>query len=189
MSLSSSAKFLGNHLLSYGQHLTLSFTAESRELLPKIVTMVLEGSGLSVSADVFSTQYEESETSQIPHNIFTLRLTETEVNPSLTPFEFRHLLSNMTALHISNVGGQNYTSQLSGVTLTSATLAESYSDTPLTRPAPWVEVCTCPLGFMGQFCELCAPGFTRDRPNGGPYSPCIPCECNQHGTCHPETGL
>lgn len=67
------AKFLGNHLLSYGQHLTLSFTAESRELLPKIVTMVLEGSGLSVSADVFSTQYEESETSQIPHNIFTLR--------------------------------------------------------------------------------------------------------------------
>ncbi|XP_047665497.1 laminin subunit gamma-3 [Tachysurus fulvidraco] len=183
------AKFLGNHLLSYGQHLTLSFTAESRELLPKIVTMVLEGSGLSVSADVFSTQYEESETSHSPHNIFTLRLTETEVNPSLTPFEFRHLLSNMTALHISNVGGQNYTSQLSGVTLTSATLVESYSNTPLTPPAPWVEVCTCPLGFMGQFCELCAPGFTRDRPNGGPYSPCVPCDCNQHGTCHPETGV
>ncbi|XP_026777854.3 laminin subunit gamma-3 [Pangasianodon hypophthalmus] len=183
------AKFLGNQLLSYGQHLTLSFTAESSELLPKIVTVALEGSGLSVSANLFSKQYVDSQPSHTPRNIFTLRLTETEVYPSLTPFEFRRLLNNLTALHISNVGGQNYTSQLSGVTLTSATLAEPYSDIHLAPPAPWVEMCACPPGFMGQFCELCAPGFTRDSPNGGPYSPCVPCNCNQHGTCHPETGV
>lgn len=35
------------------------------------------------------------------------RLTETEVNSSLTSFEFRHLLNNLTALRIRNVGGQN----------------------------------------------------------------------------------
>lgn len=81
------------------------------------------------------------------------------------------------------------TSQLSGVTLTSATLIESYYYIPSAPPAPWVEVCTCPPGFVGQFCEQCAPGFTRDNPNGGPYSPCVPCNCNHHGTCHPETGL
>ncbi|KAI5089365.1 laminin subunit gamma-3, partial [Silurus meridionalis] len=183
------AKFLGNQLLSYGQDLTLSFTAELRELLPETVTVVLEGSGVSVRANLFSKLYVDSDPSHTPHNIFKLRLTETEVNPSLAPFEFRHLLINLTALHISNVGGQNYTSQLSGVTLTSATLTESYSDIPLTAPAPWVEVCACPLGFIGQFCELCAPGFTRASPNGGPYSPCVPCNCNQHGLCHPETGV
>ncbi|KAM9441406.1 laminin subunit gamma-3 isoform 2-T2 [Clarias gariepinus] len=183
------AKFLGNQLLSYGQHLTLSFTAESSELLPRIVTVDLKGSGLSVSANVFAKQYVDNVPSQAPRNIFTLRLTETEVNPSLTEFEFQRLLNNLTALHISNVGGRNYTSQLSGVTLTSATVVESYYYIPSAPPAPWVEVCTCPPGFIGQFCEQCAPGFTRDNPNGGPYSPCVPCNCNHHGTCHPETGV
>lgn len=67
------AKFLGNQLLSYGQHLTLSFTAESSELLPKIVTVSLEGSGLSVSANMVSKQYLDSEPSHTPHNIFMLR--------------------------------------------------------------------------------------------------------------------
>lgn len=67
------AKFLGNHLLSYGQHLTLSFTSESSELLPKVVTVVLEGAGLSVSANVFSKQSVESEPGHAPQNIFTLR--------------------------------------------------------------------------------------------------------------------
>ncbi|TSP36071.1 Laminin subunit gamma-3 [Bagarius yarrelli] len=155
------AKFLGNQLLSYGQHLTLSFTAESHELLPKIVTVVLEGSGLSVSGDM----YADSETSHTPRNIFTLRLT------------------------LSSLAPLTDTSQLSGVTLMSATPTESFTNIPLTPPAPWVEVCACPLGFMGQFCELCAPGFTRDSPNDGPYSPCVPCDCNQHGMCHPETGV
>ncbi|XP_016298992.1 laminin subunit gamma-3-like [Sinocyclocheilus anshuiensis] len=55
--------------------------------------------------------------------------------------------------------------------------------------ASWVEECTCPTGFTGQFCERCAPGFTRETPNGGTFSPCVPCNCNQHGTCHAETGV
>uniref|UniRef100_A0A4W6BL25 Laminin, gamma 3 n=1 Tax=Lates calcarifer TaxID=8187 RepID=A0A4W6BL25_LATCA len=56
-------------------------------------------------------------------------------------------------------------------------------------PAPWVESCSCPQGFAGQFCEQCAPGFTREVPGGGPLSTCVPCSCHQHGTCHPETGV
>lgn len=67
------AKFLGNHLLSYGQHLTLSFTAESSELLPQNVTVVLRGSELSVSVNVFSKQYVDSEPNYTHHIIFTLR--------------------------------------------------------------------------------------------------------------------
>uniref|UniRef100_A0A8C1EC52 Laminin, gamma 3 n=1 Tax=Cyprinus carpio carpio TaxID=630221 RepID=A0A8C1EC52_CYPCA len=113
------------------------------------------------------------------------RLTEKSVNPSIAPFEFLRMLYSLTALHISNAGGQNYTSQLSRVSLESA-VRKNYNMSP---HASWVEECTCPTGFTGQFCERCAPGFTRENPNGGPFSPCVPCNCNQHGTCHAETGV
>jgi len=53
----------------------------------------------------------------------------------------------------------------------------------------WIESCTCPDGYVGQFCESCAPGFKRSPPNGGPFASCIPCECNGHGDqCDPESG-
>uniref|UniRef100_A0A4W5Q2S6 Laminin, gamma 3 n=1 Tax=Hucho hucho TaxID=62062 RepID=A0A4W5Q2S6_9TELE len=136
-------RFLGNHLLSYGQLLSLTFTAEAQYLLPHSVTVLLEGSGTTLSADL---------------------------SPQHGPVH------------------QPDTSQLSGVTLASAAPFSS-PVTPSTPPAPWVEVCTCPPGFRGQFCEYCAPGFTREVPNGGPLSPCVPCTCHQHGPCHSETGV
>lgn len=76
------------------------------------------------------------------------------------------------------------TSQLAGVTMTSVSIFSS----PASAPAPWVETCSCPRGFAGEFCERCAPGFTREDPSRGPFATCVPCNCHQHGTCHPETG-
>uniref|UniRef100_G1Q107 Laminin subunit gamma-3-like n=1 Tax=Myotis lucifugus TaxID=59463 RepID=G1Q107_MYOLU len=58
----------------------------------------------------------------------------------------------------------------------------------LSPPASWVETCSCPQGYVGQFCEACAPGYKRETPRGGPYANCVPCTCNQHGTCDPNTG-
>lgn len=58
----------------------------------------------------------------------------------------------------------------------------------LSPPASWVETCSCPTGYAGQFCESCAPGYKRETPLGGPYTSCVPCTCNQHGTCDPHTG-
>uniref|UniRef100_A0AAV2IXG7 Laminin EGF-like domain-containing protein n=1 Tax=Knipowitschia caucasica TaxID=637954 RepID=A0AAV2IXG7_KNICA len=75
------------------------------------------------------------------------------------------------------------TAQLAEVILTSAVISEAEGP-----PAPWVEFCSCPVGFMGQFCEQCSRGFTREHPGRGPLSACVPCNCHQHGTCHPETG-
>uniref|UniRef100_A0A8C2ERP3 Laminin, gamma 3 n=1 Tax=Cyprinus carpio TaxID=7962 RepID=A0A8C2ERP3_CYPCA len=178
-------KYLGNRLLSYGRTLSVSFTAELEELLPRSVTVMLEGSGILFTADLYSEQKTYSSLEKMPINTFTLRLTEKSVNPSIAPFEFLRMLYSLTALHISNAGGQNYTSQLSRVSLESA-VRKNYNMSP---HASWVEECTCPTGFTGQFCERCAPGFTRENPNGGPFSPCVPCNCNQHGTCHAETGV
>uniref|UniRef100_A0A674JQ18 Laminin subunit gamma-1 n=1 Tax=Terrapene triunguis TaxID=2587831 RepID=A0A674JQ18_9SAUR len=56
-------------------------------------------------------------------------------------------------------------------------------------PATWVESCTCPAGYHGQFCEHCAPGYRRETPSLGPYSLCVLCTCNGHSeSCDPETG-
>lgn len=56
-------------------------------------------------------------------------------------------------------------------------------------PVAWVESCSCPAGYEGQFCERCSSGFRRETPSLGPYSPCVPCACNGHSeTCEPETG-
>ena len=55
--------------------------------------------------------------------------------------------------------------------------------------ANWVEQCTCPTGYVGQFCESCGPGYRQDPPNGGPFARCVPCDCNGHSdTCEPNTG-
>src|SRR6218665_3334609 len=45
---------------------------------------------------------------------------------------------------------------------------------------------------QGQFCESCAPGFTRLNPGAGLFSPCVRCFCNNHqqdgSSCDPDTG-
>ncbi|XP_042560585.1 LOW QUALITY PROTEIN: laminin subunit gamma-3-like [Clupea harengus] len=186
------AKFLGNQLLSYGQTLWIRFLSETPELLPQSVSVVMEGSGMAVSAQL-SRQNDQLLQGQSTA-VFTLRLKERELRPLLSAFEFRRLLSNVTALQISNAGGLNYTSQLAGVTLGSAQTvllgSGSWSGGGLESAlASWVEVCQCPAGFSGRHCELCAQGFTREEPGGGPYARCVPCNCNGHGDCHPETGV
>jgi len=56
-------------------------------------------------------------------------------------------------------------------------------------PAVNVEHCACPDGYVGQFCESCAPGYRRDPPGTSPLSRCIPCNCNQHSDhCDVTTG-
>uniref|UniRef100_A0A673BCI6 Laminin, gamma 3 n=1 Tax=Sphaeramia orbicularis TaxID=375764 RepID=A0A673BCI6_9TELE len=89
------------------------------------------------------------------------------------------------ALPFFSISSSPDTSQLAGVTLTSAFISSAAAG----PPAPWVEYCSCPLGFAGQFCEQCAPGFTREEAGRGPLSACVPCNCHHHGTCHPETGV
>lgn len=66
-------KFLGNMLLSYGRTLSVSFTAELEELLPRSVTVVLEGSGKSVAADLYFLLEPRRSLDKTAINTFTLR--------------------------------------------------------------------------------------------------------------------
>lgn len=57
------------------------------------------------------------------------------------------------------------------------------------QPAKWIEWCECPVGYVGQFCESCGPGYRHDPPYGGPFATCIPCNCYNHSDiCDPDTG-
>lgn len=57
------------------------------------------------------------------------------------------------------------------------------------QPANWIEMCTCPDGYVGQYCESCAPGSRHEPANGGPFARCVPCNCNGHADiCDAETG-
>ncbi|XP_030006066.1 laminin subunit gamma-1-like [Sphaeramia orbicularis] len=180
-------KFLGQQVHSYGQLLFITFTSEVPELLPERVTLFLQGSGITLSADLSPQLVLDHHPGLTPRCTFTIRLDENErrFQPSVSASQFQLVLYNLTALKISNAGGHNYTSQLAGVTLTSAFISSAAAG----PPAPWVEYCSCPLGFAGQFCEQCAPGFTREEAGRGPLSACVPCNCHHHGTCHPETGV
>ncbi|MGH0138752.1 UNVERIFIED_CONTAM: hypothetical protein FKN15_019312 [Acipenser sinensis] len=175
-------KFLGDKLLSYGQLLSLTFKGESAELLPSFVMLIIEGSGMRMSARLFPQN--KTVTDSHPQQTFVFRFHEGQTGQQipLSSFEFHRLLSNLTTIKISNAGGHSDTAQLSEVTLVSAAPG-------MEPPAPWVEECICPQGYVGQFCEFCAPRYKRETPSGGPFTRCVPCTCNQHGVCDGETGL
>lgn len=76
---------------------------------------------------------------------------------------------------------------LSEIHLGSASLAPS-AENP--QSADWVETCKCTEGFVGQFCESCAPGYKRALKFGGPLTKCIKCECHGHSdSCDAESGI
>ncbi|MEJ1271705.1 laminin gamma 3 [Cricetulus griseus] len=116
----------------------------------------------------------------------SLQETSEEADSPLPAFHFQRLLANLTALDIWTRGqGQDHSGQvfLREVQLTSARPQRGFAP-----PVSWVESCLCPQGYTGQFCESCALGYKREMPHGGPYTNCIPCTCNHHGTCDPNTG-
>ncbi|XP_053709504.1 laminin subunit gamma-3 isoform X1 [Synchiropus splendidus] len=178
-------KFLGHQVHSYSQLLYVTFTSETSELLPDHATLQIQGSGMTAFAHLSPQPLLAHDLGLTPRITFIVRLHERGFQPLLSAFDFQRLLYNLTDMKISNAGGQNYTSQLAGVTLTSALPSSGTSGVR----APWVESCSCPPGYAGQFCEQCAEGFTRSSQSQGPFSTCVPCSCHQHGNCHPETGV
>ncbi|KAL8178113.1 UNVERIFIED_CONTAM: Laminin subunit gamma-2 [Gekko kuhli] len=177
---SAPAKFLGDQQLSYGQTLSFGYRMNRPGRRPSQYDVVLEGAGLRIAAPL------------MPHGrmlpcaskTYTFRLDEqpnSNWNPRLTGMEFRRLIGNLTALSIRASYGDG-TGYLSNVILVSARPASG------TR-APWVERCTCPAGYEGQFCERCAPGYKREDPvRLGAFSKCVLCNCQGAGICDPDTG-
>uniref|UniRef100_A0A452IMF2 Laminin subunit gamma-3 n=1 Tax=Gopherus agassizii TaxID=38772 RepID=A0A452IMF2_9SAUR len=178
-------KFLHDQRLSYGQLLSLLLRVEGNRSRssPFPIRLVLEGDGIAVSVSYVAPAGNESQPHHGEHKVtFRLHEAKEEMQPPLSSFNVQRLLSNLTALRIQ-AGSSNAPCRvsLSEVQLTSARPGHSL-------PAWWVEECICPQGYTGQFCESCVPGYKREIPLGGPFTSCIPCTCNQHGSCDPNTG-
>ncbi|KFQ25454.1 Laminin subunit gamma-2, partial [Mesitornis unicolor] len=175
------AKFLGNQQLSYGQTLSFDYRLDRGGHQPSPHDVVLEGDGLRVTAP-FLPQGKV-----LPCGVsqmYTFRLDEhpsSKWSPRLNHFEYRRLLGNLTALWIRATFGEYSTGYIDNITLVSAQPVAGV-------PAPWVEHCECPAGYQGQFCQTCAPGYCRDVPSLGPFSICVPCNCQGGGICDPDTG-
>ncbi|KAM9326705.1 laminin subunit gamma-1 [Gastrophryne carolinensis] len=176
-------KFLGKQGLSYGQNLTFSFRVERRDTRLSAEDLVLEGSGLRVSVPLIAQGNSYPSETSLQYVFRLHEATDYPWRPSVSPFEFQKMLQNLTAIKIRGTYSERSAGFLEKVTLVTA--QPGFGD-----QAPWVEVCSCPVGYIGQFCESCAPGFRRENPSLGPYSPCVLCTCNGHSeTCDPETGV
>ncbi|XP_054623821.1 laminin subunit gamma-2 [Dunckerocampus dactyliophorus] len=174
------ASYLGNRLLSYGQNLSFSLRLDRGIPHPSINDVILEGSGLRVSASLGDLRSEVPCGQKIN---YTFRLDEkpgSRWRPQLSRLQFQTLLQNLSAIKIRATFGNRGRGYLDNVKLVSARRGEG-------TLAGWVQVCVCPQGYDGDFCEQCSAGFKRRKAMDGAFSPCEPCSC-RGGDCDPHTG-
>ncbi|XP_036940529.1 laminin subunit gamma-2 [Acanthopagrus latus] len=174
------APYLGNQLLSYGQNFSFSLRLDRGVRHPSTNDVILEGAGQRVSASLGDLR------SIVPCGQkinYSFRLDEqpgSRWRPQISAFQFQKLLQNLTAIKIRATFGENGRGYLDNVQLVSARNGDGV-------PARWVQTCSCPPGYEGEFCERCSAGFKRRIPADGAFSPCEPCSC-RGGSCDPQTG-
>ncbi|XP_058123627.1 laminin subunit gamma-1 [Anopheles ziemanni] len=177
-------RFLGDQRASYNRlfKFRLQIVGQPRVEVGAY-DVVLQSGNSSISLPIFAqNQGMPSEESRE----FAFRLHENPEylwNPSNSARGFMSILSNLTAIKIRAIYSNHGEAVLDDVELQTAHRGAAG------RPATWIEQCTCPEGYLGQFCESCAPGYRHNPARGGPFMPCVPCDCNKHAEiCDSETG-
>ncbi|CAH1179506.1 unnamed protein product [Phaedon cochleariae] len=180
-------RFLGDQRASYNQLLEFSLKIGDNRPVPTAADIILEGNGMSVTNTIFA---QKNKIPALQIQKYRFRLHEHPDygwQPRLSPRAFISVLTNLTSIKIKGT----YTPQ--GVGFLDEVKLETAARGAAGESALWVEVCSCPSGYVGQFCESCAPTF-RHTPSSGalesrPFMTCIPCDCNNHANiCDSETG-
>ncbi|XP_050422694.1 laminin subunit gamma-1 isoform X2 [Adelges cooleyi] len=177
-------KFLGDQRSSYNHDLTFKLSIGENSPEPTVNDVVLEGgSGIRITQTIFG------QGNPLPSDtpkMFKFRLHESPDygwQPRLSTREFFNVLSNLTAVKVRGTFTERGVGFLDDFSLQTARRGAPG------LPAHWVEMCTCPEGYIGQFCESCAPGSRHEPTSGGPFSPCVPCNCHGHASiCDADTG-
>uniref|UniRef100_A0A8D9B170 Laminin subunit gamma-1 n=1 Tax=Cacopsylla melanoneura TaxID=428564 RepID=A0A8D9B170_9HEMI len=183
MYFSASARFLGDQRASYNHDLIFKLKIGNENPRPSNADIVLEGANLQIQQTIIGQGQPIPSTK---NQEFVFRLHEHPDygwQPKLSPQNFISVLANLTAIKIRATYAQNGVGFLDDVKLETARRGAAGS------PAQWIESCNCSTGYVGQFCESCAPGYRHEPTSGGPFSPCVPCNCNGHADiCDAETG-
>ena len=177
-------RFLGDQRASYNRFMKFKLQlSKQRGPNPSPLDIILEGAGTQISLPIFA-QGQGLPEDQIKEYSFRLHENfDYSWQPSQSSRGFMSILSNLTAIKIRASFAESGEAYLDDFELQTAHRgAAGY-------PATWIEQCACPEGYVGQFCESCAPGYRHSPANGGPFMPCIPCNCNKHAEiCDSETG-
>ncbi|KAH0945533.1 hypothetical protein HN011_010340 [Eciton burchellii] len=177
-------RFLGDQRASYNQDLSFTLRIGETGPAPTARDVILEGgNGEQITQPIFG---QNNRLPTVTPQEYRFRLHEHSEygwQPRLSSRAFMSILSNLTAIKIRGTYTHQGRGFLDDVKLETAHRGAAG------EAADWVEHCQCPHGYVGQFCESCAPGFHHDPPNGGPFALCVPCNCNGHADiCEAETG-
>ncbi|XP_017769174.1 PREDICTED: laminin subunit gamma-1-like [Nicrophorus vespilloides] len=176
-------RYLGDQRASYNQLLTFTLRIGENRAIPTPTDIILEGAGTYITNHIFA---QGNAVPSLQNYEYTFRLHESHIygwSPRLSARAFMSILTQLTAIKIRGTYSPGGVGFLAHVKL------ETASRGVAGRSAHWVEQCRCPQGYVGQYCESCAPGYRHSPSLGGPFMPCIPCDCNKHAEiCDSETG-
>lgn len=177
-------RFLGDQRASYNRNLSFKLQLVG-QVGPSTSAsdIVLEGAGTKISLPIFAQNNGMPDQTVKSYSFRLNEHTDYQWQPSQSARGFLSILSNLTAIKIRATYSVQGEAILDDVELQSAHRGAAG------QQATWIEQCTCPEGYLGQFCESCAPGYRHSPAKGGPFMPCIPCDCNKHADiCDSETG-
>lgn len=177
-------RFLGDQRASYNKLLNFKLQLVGQiGPNPSTSDIILEGAGTKISLPIFAQTHNIPDDQVREYSFRLHEHPEYSWQPAQSSRGFMSILSNLTAIKIRATYSNRGEAHLDDVELQSAHRGGAG------RPALWIEQCTCPVGYLGQFCESCAPGYRHSPALGGPFMPCIPCDCNKHAEiCDSETG-
>lgn len=179
-----SDRFLGDQRASYNRLLKfrLQLIGQSGPN-PSASDVILEGAGTSISLPIFAQGHPIPDEQGHEYAFRLHEHPDYSWQPSQTARGLMSILSNLTAVKIRASYAQIGEAYLDDVELQTAQRGAAGPT------AHWVEQCSCPEGYIGQFCESCAPGYRHSPANGGSFMPCVPCDCHKHADiCDSETG-
>uniref|UniRef100_A0AC35TKI7 Laminin EGF-like domain-containing protein n=1 Tax=Rhabditophanes sp. KR3021 TaxID=114890 RepID=A0AC35TKI7_9BILA len=181
------SEFLGDQRPSYNQMLTFTLKLQKNYAhVSQKDIIITSGTGRELSLPI--TAQGNPIPSSFSH-VYSFRLHpnyEYQWSPRLNEFDFISFLSNITSIRIRGTFGPNDVAYFSNCSLGSATMSLSESNAV---PVGYIETCSCPEGYIGQFCESCDDGYKRETKFGGAFNRCVKCECNSHSdSCDSESG-
>ncbi|XP_071948020.1 laminin subunit alpha-2-like isoform X2 [Antedon mediterranea] len=194
----SPAEYEGDRRTAYGQMLTfrLSQSTIANQTMSLDGDVFIYGNyadeplvnSLNVTPGLDSTTYEY----KIHENYWYIG------SPIGPQAEFTQLMRVLASISYIKIRGRYTELPRESVYLHDVALSYAVNETELDEPIEGerellgnVENCQCPVGYAGLFCEVCAPGYTREIPGSGTFGLCIPCSCNGHteAPCDPDTGI